>query len=346
MTVAERPIEVTADDKSKAYGTSDPALTHSITSGSLAAAGDSLSGDLTRDPGEDVGDYDIKQGTLTAGPNYDLTFVGAKLRITPRPLEVTADPKSKVFGDPDPPLTYQITGGSLAQGDSLSGDLTRDPGELPGAYDIRQGTLTAGPNYDLAFIGAKLTITQSPGGGPNNPGGGPNNPGGGGSDPSSTTITVNKDFQPDNPAGEVAVSLDCGSGVTVTVQDGDSTASESDPVTFTVDGLTSSTRCSATEGAAPLGYAKDESDCTNFDPHSKTSCTIVNRLLPRTPDAPLPPVINTEGDCLTRPVLAFIRGEDQEGRLLPRRPADRQRQARGQAGPVHDPDRPTEAERR
>jgi hypothetical protein len=142
-----------------------------------------------------------------------------------------------------------------------------------------------------------------------------NGGGGGGGDPepSSTTIVVKKDFQPDNPSAEVAVSLDCGPGVTVTAQGGDNTASESDPVEFTVDGFAASTRCDASEGLAPLGYTKDESDCQDVDPNDPDAadreCTIVNTLLPRTPDAPQPPVIDTQGNCLTRPVLAFVRGE-------------------------------------
>jgi hypothetical protein len=43
--------------------------------------GDSFSGSLTRDPGEAVGPYAIKQGTLTAGSNYTLTFTNGTLSI-------------------------------------------------------------------------------------------------------------------------------------------------------------------------------------------------------------------------------------------------------------------------
>jgi hypothetical protein len=71
---------VTADAKSKTLGAADPALTYQVTSGSLVA-GDSLSGGLTRDAGETVGAYTIRQGTLAAGDNYDLTFATGTLSI-------------------------------------------------------------------------------------------------------------------------------------------------------------------------------------------------------------------------------------------------------------------------
>jgi hypothetical protein len=152
------PLTITADAKSKVYGDPDPALTYQITSGSLRP-GDSLSGSLSRVAGENVGSYAIQQGTLSAGSNYSLTFVGANFTITPRPLTVTADAKSKVYGDPDPSLTYQITSGSLRPGDSLSGSLSRVAGENVGSYAIQQGTLSAGSNYSLTFVGANFTIT-------------------------------------------------------------------------------------------------------------------------------------------------------------------------------------------
>ena len=50
--------------------------------------------------------------------NYSLTFVGANFTITAKPVTVTADPKSKVYGAADPALTYQVTSGSLGSGDS------------------------------------------------------------------------------------------------------------------------------------------------------------------------------------------------------------------------------------
>ncbi len=161
LTITPAPLTVTADAKNKVYGTADPALTYQITSGALVGS-DNLSGSLTRVAGENVGHYAIQQGTLTAGSNYNLSFVSADLTITPAPLTVTADPKNKIYGTADPALTYQITSGALVGSDSLSGSLTRVAGENVGHYAIQQGTLTAGSNYNLSFVSADLTITPTP----------------------------------------------------------------------------------------------------------------------------------------------------------------------------------------
>jgi hypothetical protein len=157
LTITKRAITVTSDAKSKQYGDADPALTYQVDN---LRQGDSLSGALTRDEGQGVGDYAIAQGSLTADTNYDLTFVGSKLTITKRAITVTAESRSKIYGEGDPTLTYSITGGSLVNGDSLSGALSRNTGENVGTYAIGQGTLGASTNYTLTFVGANLTITQ------------------------------------------------------------------------------------------------------------------------------------------------------------------------------------------
>ncbi len=159
LTIGPRPITVSADARVKIYGNVEPALTSQITSGSLVS-GDSLTGDLTRAAGENVGDYAIEQGTLDAGTNYTLTFVSANLHINPRPITVTADPQTKIYGDADPILTSQITSGTMLNTDSLAGTVSRVPGENAGSYAIEQGGLSAGPNYDLTFVPANLTIHQ------------------------------------------------------------------------------------------------------------------------------------------------------------------------------------------
>ncbi len=161
QVVGKKSITVTADAKSKVYGDSDPGLTHQITSGSLVS-GDNFTGALTRVSGEAADTYAIQQGTLALSSNYNLTYAGAGLTVTVRPITVTADPQSKVYGDPDPALTYQITPGSLVSGDNFAGALVRVPGELAGTYEIQQGTLSLAANYNLTYVGASLTIAARP----------------------------------------------------------------------------------------------------------------------------------------------------------------------------------------
>jgi hypothetical protein len=73
----------------------------------------------------------------TAG-NYQLSSSSATATadITTRPITVTADPTSKIYGGADPALTYQITSGSLLAGDVFTGNLSRTAGEDAGTYPI------------------------------------------------------------------------------------------------------------------------------------------------------------------------------------------------------------------
>jgi hypothetical protein len=93
--------------------------------------------------------------TWAAAPDFD-----HDIPVTPRPITVTADAQQKSVGDADPTLTYAITSGALVGADALGGSLERAPGEDPGVYAIVQGSLTAGPNYDLHYVGADLTILE------------------------------------------------------------------------------------------------------------------------------------------------------------------------------------------
>jgi len=98
FTVNPRAITVTADAKSKVFGTTDPTLTYTITTGSLVL-GDVITGTLTRAAGANVGDYQIQQGTLTTvnNPKYAITFVAADLTITrATPALVLTYPNSNV----------------------------------------------------------------------------------------------------------------------------------------------------------------------------------------------------------------------------------------------------------
>jgi hypothetical protein len=163
--IAQRAITVTAEAKSKTYGDPDPALDFKVGPSGLAP-GDTLggvfSGNLTRDPGENVGSYAIRQGTLAANSNYDLrSYNEADFTITARATTVTADSHTKQIGAADPALTYRAT--NLAPGDTLggvfSGSLIRDPGEGIGTYAIKKGTLAANSNYSLsAFTPGTLKI--------------------------------------------------------------------------------------------------------------------------------------------------------------------------------------------
>jgi hypothetical protein len=97
-----------------------------------------------------------------AGDDYFApSSVSQAVEVITRPITVTADAQSKVYSDPDPGLTYQVTQGSLVFSDTFTGTLTRQPGEDAGQYEIWQGSLALPVNYDLTFVGAFLTIDKA-----------------------------------------------------------------------------------------------------------------------------------------------------------------------------------------
>ncbi|CAO3431384.1 MBG domain-containing protein [Azospirillum endophyticum] len=157
-TVAPRAVTVTADTQSRVYGDANPALTYTA---SGLVNGDTLTGSLATaaTTGSGVGTYAITGNSLSAGGNYTLSVTDGSLTVTPRPLSVTADAQSRVYGDANPALTYRASG--LVNGDRLMGDLavaaTATSGV--GTYAITRGTLSAGGNYTLGVTGSDLTVT-------------------------------------------------------------------------------------------------------------------------------------------------------------------------------------------
>ncbi|MFA5092778.1 MAG: MBG domain-containing protein [Candidatus Omnitrophota bacterium] len=157
LTISAKPVTVTANaGQSKVYGAADPVFTY--TADTLVGL-DTYSGALSRAAGTDVGSYAINQGTLTAGTNYDITFVSANFTIAPKSVTVIADAQTKVYGAVDPIFTY-----TPSEAISFTGALARAAGETvtAGPYAINQGTLSAGSNYSINFVGANLTITTKP----------------------------------------------------------------------------------------------------------------------------------------------------------------------------------------
>nr|MCS8348338.1 filamentous hemagglutinin N-terminal domain-containing protein [Pseudomonas aeruginosa] len=166
LTITKALLNVIADGKTKVYGDADPSLTYQVSGLKNGdSAGSILTGGLNRVAGENVGVYGINQGDLALNSgNYDLSYQGNNLTITKALLNVIADAKTKVYGDADPSLTYQVSG--LKNGDTagsiLTGGLNRAAGENVGVYGINQGDLALNSgNYDLSYQGNNLTITKA-----------------------------------------------------------------------------------------------------------------------------------------------------------------------------------------
>ncbi|KGL63157.1 MAM domain protein [Polaribacter sp. Hel1_85] len=101
----------------------------------------------------------IRLGSWQSDIAIDNVVINSTTDNSGIPITVTADAKTKEFGDADPTLTYTITSGSLENGDTLSGSLTRTAGEAVGTYSINKGTLS-NSKYSITYVSALLTITD------------------------------------------------------------------------------------------------------------------------------------------------------------------------------------------
>ena len=172
LTINPRPITLSARNASAIYGEVDPALEVAITDGSLGSktVSDALSdvtGILSRQPGSNVGSYDINLGSGSKAGNYSITFVSDNnaFSVTQRPINISATALSKTYGDSDPALAWsaeeQSSGRGLLAGDSFNGELSRAEGENVSTYAIALNTLK-NSNYAINYTGANLTINQRP----------------------------------------------------------------------------------------------------------------------------------------------------------------------------------------
>ncbi|MEJ5246105.1 MAG: MBG domain-containing protein, partial [Bacteroidota bacterium] len=171
VTINKAQLTVTADNKSKTYGQSDPVFTYTITGfvggENVNTANVTGSPILSRQNGEDVGTYSITVDVNTlSAPNYTFTSQNGTLTINKATLIFTAADKSKCQGLPNPNLTYSVTGFVYAENEAVLDQLpnittTADINSPAGTYPI---TLSGGSdnNYNYSFVNGTLTVYPLP----------------------------------------------------------------------------------------------------------------------------------------------------------------------------------------
>jgi trimeric autotransporter adhesin len=174
LTINKAPLTVTANNAIKTYGDTNPVLGTTVsgfvngetlaTSGVSGSGAASTSANATTGAGSAT--ITAAAGTLAAS-NYNFTnLVNGTLTINPRPLTVTAEPKTKNYGEVNPALSYSVaadgigTSRGLANGDTLSGGLTTTANQASGAgsYTIDASALSNG-NYLVTANNGTLTIS-------------------------------------------------------------------------------------------------------------------------------------------------------------------------------------------
>jgi hypothetical protein len=161
VTIQPAELEIAVDEnQSKIYGDSDPQFTYTAEGFVYNDNPGLINGSLSRNEGEDAGEYEISGGKLSAGENYAVQFKSASFEIKQRELLVTAgNQQSKIYGEQDPNLEYSTS--NFVDGDDesvFSGNLSREGGENAGVYTITGENLNAGSNYTIRFQPAEFTI--------------------------------------------------------------------------------------------------------------------------------------------------------------------------------------------
>ena len=157
VKINQKAVTVTADNKSKTYGDSDPTLTATITG--RVSTSDTITYSISRASGNNAGTYAITPtGTASQG-NYTVTFQTGTFTINRKAVTVKADNKSKTYGASDPTLTATVTG--LVGSDTVSYTLSRASGSNVGTYTITPtGNATQG-NYTVTFTTGTFTINKA-----------------------------------------------------------------------------------------------------------------------------------------------------------------------------------------
>ena len=164
-------LTITADSKSKVYGAGNPGLTlsysgfvNSETSTALTTAPTVVSTAVTSTT--EVGTY---TGDLVASggvsSNYTFSYVAGNFEVTKAVLTATAEPKTKVYGEANPLLTFLYSGwvnGVETIDVAPSITTTVDGTTIVGTY-ADAITLSGGSdnNYTFSLVSGDLEVTKA-----------------------------------------------------------------------------------------------------------------------------------------------------------------------------------------
>ena len=165
FTINKKAASVTPDPSGKTYGDIDPAFTGTLNG---FEAADNVTATYNRTPGESVAGSPYPIGA-TLSPsgilgNYNITYNTSDFTITAVPLLITADDKTKAYGDANPTLTVTYTGllnGDLAPATAPSISTTAVTSSPFGNYPITASG-ASDPNYTITYADGTLSVTAVP----------------------------------------------------------------------------------------------------------------------------------------------------------------------------------------
>jgi hypothetical protein len=167
FTITKAPLTVTANDKTRAYGSPNPTLDASysgfVNGQTPAVLGGSLACTTTATATSGVAGspYPTTCSGLTSA-NYAITWGAGKLTVTKAPLTVTALDVTRLLGASTP--AFGVTYAGFMNGETaavLGGSLVVAPtaavsATAPALYTLRSSGLTSS-NYAITYVDGKLT---------------------------------------------------------------------------------------------------------------------------------------------------------------------------------------------
>ncbi len=172
LTVNKAVLTVIASSAARLYGDPNPSAFTYAVSGFLngdtasvvsGAATCSLAASITA--ATPVGRYPVNCNISgLSAANYTFTVFPGTFIINPAPLTVTADNKTRLYGDPNPAFTGTVVG--LKNGDVLTPAYSTPATQLApiGSYPIIP-FISATPlsaNYAISYVNGTLTVTPAP----------------------------------------------------------------------------------------------------------------------------------------------------------------------------------------
>ncbi len=163
VQINPREITITAGSASKTYdGTELTENSYEITSGSLVGSDEitsvTITGSITSvgTVNNIASDAVIHTGSKD---NYTVTYAPGTLEITRKVVTVTADNKTKTYGEADPTFTAKVEG--TIGTDTVTYTLSREEGEnvRENGYRISPMGATTQGNYKVEYVTSTLTIT-------------------------------------------------------------------------------------------------------------------------------------------------------------------------------------------
>ena len=163
-TISKATPEITAPTTDKAtYGT---ALKDIALKGGKATVGNKeYEGTFSWKNNEEIPNVENQGYTAVFTPananNLNSAETTVAMALDKKAVTATPDAgQAKTYGDADPALTYTLDA-PLAEGNEMTGALSRVSGDTVGDYEIVPGSLSAGPNYSLTVAKA-VTFKVNP----------------------------------------------------------------------------------------------------------------------------------------------------------------------------------------